>query len=81
MLGTINLGWWYPINVEFKLVGYSDADFAVSLLDRKYSWNLSISWFSKKQNFVALSTTAKYIAVASCCSQILWMKQTICDFD
>ena len=25
-LGTIELELWYPRNVEFKLVGYSDAD-------------------------------------------------------
>ena len=41
---------------------------------------MSISWFSKKQNSVALSTTkAEYITVASC-AQILWMKQTLHDF-
>ena len=28
LLGTINLGLWYPRNVEFKLVEYSYADFA-----------------------------------------------------
>ena len=26
LLGTIELEFWYPRNVEFKLVGYSDAD-------------------------------------------------------
>ena len=88
LLGTINLGLWYPKNIEFKLVGYSDADFAGSLLDRKstsgtcqFLGSSLVSWFSKKQNSVALSTTeAEYIAVASCCAQILWMKQTFCDF-
>ena len=41
-----------------------------------------MSWFSKKQNSVALSTTeAEYIAAGSCCAQILWMKQTLKDFD
>ena len=87
LLGTINLGLWYPRNVEFKLVGYSDADFA-SLLDRKstsgtcqFHGSSLISWFSKKQNSVSLSTTeAEYIAVASCCAKILWIKQTLCDF-
>jgi hypothetical protein len=40
-----------------------------------------VSWSSKKQNSVALSTTeAKYIASSSCCAQILWMKAILNDF-
>ena len=88
LFGTINLGLWYLRNVEFNLVGYFDADFAGSLLDRKstsgtcqFFGSSLVSWFSKRQNLVALSTTqAEYIAVASYCAQILWMKQTLCDF-
>jgi hypothetical protein len=40
-----------------------------------------VSWTSKKQNSVALSTTeAEYIAVGACCTQILYMKQTLLDY-
>jgi len=40
-----------------------------------------ISWGTKKQNFVALSTAeTKYVAVASCCAQLLWIKQQLEDF-
>jgi hypothetical protein len=40
-----------------------------------------ISWPSKKQNSVALSTAeAEYIAGGSCCAQILWMKATLNNF-
>ena len=40
-----------------------------------------VSWFSKKQNSVSLSTTeAEYIAASLACSQVLWMKQTLKDF-
>ena len=40
-----------------------------------------ISWSSKKQNSVALSTAeAEYIAAGSCCAQILWIKQQLEDF-
>jgi hypothetical protein len=36
---------------------------------------------SKKQNFVALSTTeAEYAAVKSCCAQLLWMRQILKDY-
>jgi hypothetical protein len=37
-----------------------------------------VSWASKKQNFVALSTAeAEYITVGHCCAQLLWMRQTL----
>jgi hypothetical protein len=40
-----------------------------------------VSWTSKKQNSVALSTTeAEYIAAGACCTQILYMKQTLLDY-
>ncbi|WJX12614.1 hypothetical protein P8452_03091 [Trifolium repens] len=41
-----------------------------------------ISWFSKKQNCVALSTAeAEYIAAGSSCSQLVWMKQMLKEYD
>jgi hypothetical protein len=40
-----------------------------------------VSWASKKQNSVALSTAeAKYIAAGHCCAQLLWMRQTLMDY-
>jgi hypothetical protein len=37
-----------------------------------------VSWASKKQNSVALSTAeAEYIAAGHCCAQFLWMRQTL----
>jgi hypothetical protein len=41
-----------------------------------------VSWSSKKQNSVALSTAeAEYVAADACCAQLLWMKLTLRDFD
>jgi hypothetical protein len=41
-----------------------------------------VSWSSKKQNSIALSTAeAEYIVAGSCCAQILWMKATLKDFE
>ena len=55
LLGTIDVGLWYPRNVAFNLAGYSDADFVGSLLDRKstsgtcqFLGSSLVSWFSKK---------------------------------
>jgi hypothetical protein len=39
-----------------------------------------VSWLSKKQSSVSLSTVeTEYVAAASCCTQVLWMKQTLKD--
>ncbi|GLT28090.1 hypothetical protein SLA2020_030460 [Shorea laevis] len=85
---TPNLGLWYPKGSSVDLHSYLDVDYAGCRIDRKstngtcqFFGNMLISWFSKKQNSVALSTTeAEYIAAASCCAQVLWMKQQILDF-
>ena len=40
-----------------------------------------MSWMSKKQNLVSLSTVeAEYIAATSCCAQLLWMKKLLHDY-
>ncbi|GAV72152.1 hypothetical protein CFOL_v3_15641, partial [Cephalotus follicularis] len=81
-------GLWYPRNCTFDLHTYLDADFGGYKVDRKstsdtcqFLGNMLISWFSKKQNSVALSTTkAEYIAAGSCCAQVMWMKQQLLDY-
>jgi hypothetical protein len=41
-----------------------------------------VSWSSKKQNSVSLSTAeAEYVAAGACCAQLLWMKQTLKDYE
>ncbi|XP_057975241.1 uncharacterized protein LOC131162650, partial [Malania oleifera] len=87
LVGTIELGLWYPKHTTFEIVSYTDADFAGSKVDRKstsgtchYLGQSLVSWFSKKQNSVALSTAeAEYIAARSC-AQTLYMKQQLVDF-
>ena len=40
-----------------------------------------VSWSSKKQNSVALTTTeAEYITAGACCAQILYIKQSLLDY-
>jgi hypothetical protein len=87
--GTCNHGMLYSYNANPTLIGYCDADWAGSADDRKstsggcffFGENL-ISWFSKKQNCVSLSTAeAEYIAAGSGCSQLLWMKQMLKEYN
>ena len=85
---TINYGLFYPKSCTFDLLSYSDADFAGCKSDRKstsgtchFLGHSLVSWFSKKQNSVSLSTTeAEYIAASVACAQIIWMKQTLLDY-
>ena len=85
--GTKDLGLWYPKGDNFNLVAYSDSDFAGYKVDRKsttghctFLGSSIISWCSKKQTSVALSTAeAEYMAAAACCSQVLWMSQQLKD--
>nr|CAN62460.1 hypothetical protein VITISV_035911 [Vitis vinifera] len=87
--GTMNIGLWYPKGDNFELIGFSDAHFASCRVERKstsdtchFLGHSLVSWHSKKQNSVVLSTAeAEYIAAGLCCAQILWMKQTLSDFN
>jgi hypothetical protein len=73
---TPSIGLWYPKGARFELIGYSDSDYAGCKVDRKSTsrgchllGRSLVSWSSKKQNSVALSTTeAEYIAVGACCA-------------
>ncbi|KAK6139936.1 hypothetical protein DH2020_026312 [Rehmannia glutinosa] len=86
--GTIQYGLFYPKNEKFSLKGYSDLDYAGNIDDWKstsgscqFLGDCLVSWFSKKQNCVSLSTAeAEYISAAFCCTQLLWMKQTLADY-
>jgi len=86
--GITTVGLWYPSEVSLDLLGYYDFDFAGCKIDRKNTSGTChllgsslISWHSKKQACVALSTAeAEYIAGGSCCAQSLCIKQQLSDF-
>ncbi|PNX79687.1 copia-type polyprotein, partial [Trifolium pratense] len=67
---------------KIDLVGWSDSDYAGDLDDMKstsgYVFMLgtgAISWSSKKQPIVTLSTTeAEYVAASICACQCLWLR-------
>jgi hypothetical protein len=60
---TPKFGLWYPKGSTFDLIGYSDADYAGCKIDRKstsgtcpFLGRSLVSWASKKQNSVVVST-------------------------
>ncbi|KAK6160669.1 hypothetical protein DH2020_004050 [Rehmannia glutinosa] len=87
--GCEEVGLWYPKESGFKLIGYSDSDYARCRVDMKITsgtcqmlGNRLVSWFSKKQNSIATSIAeAEYIAAGSCCAQVLWMRQQLRDYE
>ncbi|KAI3672490.1 hypothetical protein L6452_38579 [Arctium lappa] len=86
--GTVDLGLWYPKYTSFELTAYTDADHASCMLDRKstschiqFLGDKLVSWASKKQLCVStLTAKEEYVAVASCCSQVLWMRTQLQDY-
>ncbi|XP_050916746.1 secreted RxLR effector protein 161-like [Lathyrus oleraceus] len=74
--GTSNYGIWYSKGSDCSLVGYTNSDFSGCKSDRKSTngtcyifSNSLVSWHSKKQVYVALSTAeAEYVVANSCCA-------------
>ena len=70
------------------MVGFYDADYAGDRIERKstsencqFLGENLISWASKRQATIVMSTTeAEYISAASCCMQLLWMKHQLEDY-
>ena len=87
MKGTLTYVLWYPRNHNFQLTAYSDIDWTNFLDERKstsrgafFPGDSLVAWISKKQGSISLSTIeSEYIVVATCCTQILWMIQTLAD--
>jgi hypothetical protein len=82
------LGLWYPSGGDFDFLAYTDSDFGGCNYDRKSTTGgcqllggRIVSWQCKKQTSVAISTCeAEYMAAGSCCSQVLWIQQQLCDY-
>ena len=86
--GTINYGILLPntiTNSNMELVGYTDSDWRRDNDDRKstagYIFLLGdalVSWSSKKQDLIALSTCeVEYIAASMCSCQGLWLRKLL----
>lgn len=79
--GTTNYGISYTTGGNDVITGYCDADWAGDISDRKstsgYMFILAggpVSWKSKKQTCVSLSTAeAEYVALASASQEAIWI--------
>ena len=82
--GTINLALTYK-GTEPAFTGYSDADWAGDREDRKSTSGYvflqsgaAISWASRKQTSVPLSTVeAEYVALSLATQEIVWLRQLL----
>ncbi|XP_071708723.1 secreted RxLR effector protein 161-like [Rutidosis leptorrhynchoides] len=85
--GSIGRGFWYKKYDNVLLKGFVDADWMGDANDRHstsgYCFNMSsaiISWCSKKQDVVALSSTeAEYIAATMAAQECIWLRRLIGD--
>lgn len=85
---TMDMKLVYKRNVDERISGYCDSDWANDTEDRRSCTGYiflfqgaAISWNSKKQQTIALSTSeAEYMALASAIQEALWLKQLADEF-
>ena len=88
LIGTSSLGLYFKYNKEFKLMSYSDTNYAGDKIGRRSTsgschiigGNL-VTWINKKKGLVALFIVkVEYILVASCYTQLIWIKNQLKDY-
>ena len=83
--GTSGYGLWYRQEDGAKLCGFTDADWAGSPTDRKSTsggvfsiGSIAVSWYSRKERFVALSSVeAEYMAASLAACEAIWMRKIL----
>ncbi|GKE44098.1 retrovirus-related pol polyprotein from transposon TNT 1-94 [Tanacetum coccineum] len=74
---TINMGLWYPKDIDFNLTAFSYSDHAGCLDTRKSTsggiqflgGDKLVSWSSKKQDYTSMSLAkAEYVSLSACCA-------------
>ncbi|KAM1493017.1 hypothetical protein ACFX10_024846 [Malus domestica] len=83
--GTASFGVFYRKGEDEKLFGYTDSDYARDQDDKKSTSSYvfminssAVSWSSKKQPMVTLSTTeVEFIATTSSACQVVWVRRIL----
>ena len=86
-MGKFDYGLTHESNQNINLEGSLDSDWVGSAIDRKSTSGCCfsmgsgvISWFSRKQSCVALSTTeAEYVAAFSASCEAVWLWKLLYD--
>jgi len=84
--GIVKFGLFYKKS-ELSLYGFINNDYADDLDDRKSTsgyvfmmGTIAVSWSSKKQSIVTLSTTeAEFIATTTCAFQTIWLRNFLAE--
>ena len=83
---TIDFGlFYYSSSKNLRLEGFCDSDFGGDIDDRKsttgfvlFMGDNAISWCSKKQSIVTLSTCeSEYVAATSCICHAIWLRRLL----
>ena len=85
--GTVVYGLKYEANQKISLEGYVDSNWVGSAIGRKSTSGCCfsmgsdlISWFSRKQSCVALSTAeAEYVTACSASCEVVWLWKLLFD--
>ena len=81
--GIVDYGLKYDTNHNINIEGYVDSDWEGIAIDRKSTCCFSmgsgvISWFSRKQSCVALSTAeAEYVIACSTSFEEVWLRKIL----
>jgi hypothetical protein len=85
--GIVGYGLRYASGVDMRLKGYADANWVGSAVDWKSTFgccftlgSAMVSWCSRKQTTVALSTAeAEYIALCVAVRKVVWLPKLLAD--
>ena len=83
--GTMEYGLDYRRGDGVSLIGYTDLDWTGSAVDRKSTsrccfslGSIVVSWFSRKQKSVALSSVeAEYMAASQVSCEAIWLRKLL----
>nr|GEY78688.1 retrovirus-related Pol polyprotein from transposon TNT 1-94 [Tanacetum cinerariifolium] len=72
---------WYDVHLQFLIdSGFQNGSIDTTLFIKKKGDEF-VCWSSKKHNCVSISTAeSEYVAVSSCCAQVLWMRTQLTDY-
>jgi hypothetical protein len=84
---TTDYGLFYEVSTELQVHGYVDANWAGSISNRRFTSSFmfslgsaTVTWSSKKQPTVALSSTeAKYRGAAMATCEVTWLRKLLGD--